>query len=198
MTARLRHGVALDHHLALAVDRIRHECSGVLDRIGPRAVGRLAIEELTKQGERAAPEPDAQAAVRVDRRAIGSIVTGYVATGVHIQVRGEGPFLHNEVHDARDRVGAVLRRCAASHDLGPLHEHRRNQREVDGAALGLRHHSLRVDERQRSGAEERIEAAEVRELRTDVEIADADVRLGEERRGGCHAIVASPSGSVGL
>ncbi len=40
---------------------------------------------------------------------------------------------------------------------------------------------LRVDERERARAEERVEAAQVRELRADVEVADADVRLGEER-----------------
>jgi hypothetical protein len=90
--------------------------------------------------------------------------------------------VEDHVDDARDGVGPVLRRGAARHDLGPLDEHRRDQRQVDGAAFRGRNDAFRVDQRQRPRAEERIQAAQICELRADVEVADADVRLGEERR----------------
>jgi hypothetical protein len=111
------------------------------------------------------------AAVALARRAV-----------VELRFEPFEPLVEDHVDDACDRVRAVRGRRAARHDLGPLHEHRGDQREVHGTAFRLRDHALRVDERECARAEERIEAAQVRKLRAHVEVADADVRLGEERR----------------
>jgi hypothetical protein len=90
--------------------------------------------------------------------------------------------VEDHIDHAGDGVGAVSRRCAAGHDFCTCHEHRRDEREIDPAALGVRNDTLGVDERQRAGPEERVEPAQVSELRADVEVTDSDVRLGEKRR----------------
>ena len=88
----------------------------------------------------------------------------------------------DDIDDARDGIRAVGGRRTAGDDVHAFDEHRRDQRQIDCAALGVRHDAPRIDERQRACAEERIQAAQVRELRADVEVADADVGLGKERR----------------
>src|SRR5207245_3675892 len=60
---RLVNRVALDHHLAQAVDGVRDAGAGVLNRISVRPVGWLAVEEFAEQGQRAATELQAPAAV---------------------------------------------------------------------------------------------------------------------------------------
>src|SRR5207247_5941202 len=47
VAAWLRDRVALDHHLALAVDGVRKVRHAVVTRIGPRPIGRLAVEALS-------------------------------------------------------------------------------------------------------------------------------------------------------
>ncbi len=89
--------------------------------------------------------------------------------------------IEHHVDDAGDGVRAVSRRSAARDDLGAPHEHGGDQHEIDGAALRVRHDPFGVDERQRARSEVRVQTPQIRELRADVEVADADVGVGEER-----------------
>ena len=117
MVVRLRHRVALHHHLALAVNGVGDARAAVFERIGPRPVGRLAVEELAEQRKGAAPELRAPPAVHIGRGAVVGVVVGDVAAGVDVEVRGEGPFLHYEVHDTGDSVRAVLSRRSVPEDF---------------------------------------------------------------------------------
>jgi len=92
---------------------------------------------------------------------IGRIgLTGVAVVDLRLEAFELG--IENHVDDARDGIGSVGRRSAARDDLGATHEHGGDQRQVDGAAFGVRHDALRIDERQCARAEVGVEAAQVR------------------------------------
>ena len=55
--------------------------------------------------------------------------------------------VQDHVDDARNCIRAVRGRSTAGDDLHSLDEHRRDQRQIDCAAFGVRHDAPRVDER---------------------------------------------------
>jgi len=56
-------------------------------------------------------------------------------------------FVQDHIDDARNCIRAVSSRSTAGDDLHALDEHRRDQRQIDCAAFGVRHDAARVDER---------------------------------------------------
>ena len=98
----LRHGVPLDDDLAVD-DRVGDTGAGVFIDVGPGAIGRLPVEELGEQAERAAADSDAPPAVQIDRRTVVGIVGGMVAADARVQEGRELPFLEHQVHNTGDR-----------------------------------------------------------------------------------------------
>ncbi len=83
--------------------------------------------------------------------------------------------VEDEVHHAGDCVRAVCRRGAAGHRFGPAYHDAWNQIEIDRAAIGAWHESMTVQQGQRAGAEERIQAAQVGKRGAHIEVAETDV-----------------------
>src|SRR6478735_1097907 len=92
------------------------------------------------------------------------------------------PGVEDDVDDAGDGIGAVNGRSAAGDGFRPLHQHRWHEGDVDTPAGCRRNYSLCVDQRQRAGSEEGVEAAQVDQLSAHVEVAEADVVRREEVR----------------
>jgi len=90
--------------------------------------------------------------------------------------------IEDDVDDPGNCVRAVDRRGAASNRFRPLHQHRRHQGDVDAAARRCGHDSPGIHQGKRAGAEERVQTPQVDQLRTDVEISQADIVRREEVR----------------
>jgi len=81
--------------------------------------------------------------------------------------------IEHEVDDAGDRVGPIGRRCPAGDDVGALHQHRRDEVEVDRALRRTRNEAAAVDEDQ--GALW-CEAAQIERAGADI-AGDRDERI---------------------
>ena len=122
--------------MAFSVDDVCGIGYAVVARIGPRPVGRLAVEKLPEQRERAATELHAPTAVHIGRRAVVGIVARDIAARVDVHVRCERPLFHHQVHDTRDGVGAVLGRRAVPQHLHAVDGTLRNRVQVHAARAG--------------------------------------------------------------
>ena len=92
---------------------------------------------------------------------------------VALELEAREVLVEHDVDDARDGVGAVRRRSTARHRLHAVDDHRRNEVQIDAAALVRRYVTHRIDERQRARAEVRVQAAQVRHRGADEERAAA-------------------------
>ena len=146
MVIGLRHGVPLDDDLAVD-DRVGDTGAGVFVDVGPGAIGRLPVEELGEQAERAAADSDAPPAVQIDRRTVVGIVGGMVAADARVQEGRELPFLEHQVHHTGDRVRSVLRRRAVAQHVDAIDRARGDRVEIDSARTGAGPVRKRVDER---------------------------------------------------
>ncbi len=90
--------------------------------------------------------------------------------------------VQDDVDDARDCIRTVDRRCTAGHHFRPRDQQRWNYGQVHGTSGGCRNEPLCIDQRQRPGAKERIEAAKVCQLGTDIEIAGTHIGATGEVR----------------
>ncbi len=133
VVVRLIHRVLLGDDLSLVVDLVGDARASHLERVGPGPVGRLAVEELGEEPQRAAAQPDPPAAVHVHRRPVVVVVVGDVAAGGSVHEWGELPLLEDEIHHAGDGVGAVLGRGAVTQHLDAIDGARRDRVQVHAA-----------------------------------------------------------------
>ena len=80
-------------------------------------------------------------------------------------------FVEQDVDDAGNGVRPVRGRRTARDHFQSVDQHARNGVELHAVAVVGRHVPLRIDERQRPGAEERVQAAQIRECGADEECA---------------------------
>ena len=118
-------------------------------RVGPlhAAAGRVGIAVLHAQVSEAVL-PQRQSDVAGDR--VRLTVARAVDAALHLQAAARPVVLEQEVHDARDRVGAVLRRGAVAQDLDLAQRGRRNGRDV--RPLGAVGHAPEPDQDRRAVA----------------------------------------------
>ena len=95
------------------------------------------------------------------------------------------PFIflvQHEVDDARDRIRAIGRRCAAGHDLNPLDQRLRDGVDVDQAVDGRGHRTASVEQYQRAF---RPQVAQVQRVDPGLAARQVQARVGGLGRS-CH------------
>ena len=133
MVIGLRHRIALLHHLAFVVDGVGDAGAGILEGVGPGAIGGLPVAELAEHAERSAAERDAPPAVDGHGGAVVRIVVAGVAPQVGVDEGREVAVLEHQVHHPGDGVGAVLRRGPVAEHLDPVERAGGKRVEVDAA-----------------------------------------------------------------
>src|SRR6266540_528436 len=148
VVVRLRQRIVfLQDSAGQRVDHIRHAVLVRQEDIGPGAVGRVAMQILPKDRQRAASQTHAESAVEIGGGAVVGVVLRAVLAPIHVQERREPALLQDHVDDARDRVGAVLRRRTVTQHLDPVDGAARQRVEIHATRAGPHPVRERVEHR---------------------------------------------------